>query len=83
MGQEKSVQNDHGHGLAKDDTHCDNLISLVVLEQDGDAGERWLAQEPQGAAFGEGDVELPLERAPLHRDDLVESTAQGQRQAKS
>lgn len=28
------------------------------------------------AYFGECDVELSLERAPLHGDDLVESTAQ-------
>lgn len=79
MGQEKSVQNDHGHSLAKDDTYCDNLISLVVIEKDSDARECWLAQEPQDAAFGKRDVELSLERAPLHRDDLIESTAQRQR----
>lgn len=81
MGQEKSVQNDHGHGLTQDDTYCDKLISLVVIKSDSNACERWLAQEPQDAALGKRDVELSLERAPLHCDDLVESAAQRQRQA--
>lgn len=81
VGQKESVENRHGDRLAKDDAHCNDLVSLVVLAHDRNTRKNWVAQKPQDAAFGKGDVELPLQGAPLHRDDLVEAAAQGQRQA--
>lgn len=78
MREKKSVEDNHGDALTEDNTYGNNLFSLIFSEYYRNGCKTWVAQKPENAGFGKGDIEFPFQRASLHCDDLVKTRSQRQ-----